>query len=305
LGYRVLCFVDQDWGGLQTFRQTGYPLACDLETFPHLLRERAIDEVVIALPMKSLYFEASRIVALSNGQGIVVRLLNDLFNLTLLGSKEEEFEDISITLCPNSRENWQHLVKRTLDVSVSLLATIVLAPLFVATASLVKLTSSGPIFFIQERVGLNKRRFRMYKFRTMVQDAEQRIAEIEHLNEVSRPVFKIRNDPRITSIGRILRAASIDELPQLLNVLKGDMSLVGPRPLPVRDYAGFSEDWQRRRFSIRPGITCLWQINGRNSIPFDKWMELDLQYIDQWSLWLDLKILAKTVPVVLKGTGAA
>jgi exopolysaccharide biosynthesis polyprenyl glycosylphosphotransferase len=305
LGCRVLGFVDQDWHGMETFRQTGYPLACDLERFPCLLRERAIDEVVIALPMKSLYLEASRIVALSNEQGIVVGLLNNPFNLTLLSSKAEEIEDTSITLCSNSTENWPHLVKRTLDVSLSLVATVVFAPLFVVTAILVKLTSPGPIFFMQERVGLNKRRFRMCKFRTMVQDAEQRMDEIEHLNEVSGPVFKIKKDPRITPIGRILRAASIDELPQLFNVLKSDMSLVGPRPLPVRDYEGFDQDWKRRRFSVRPGITCLWQINGRSTTPFEEWMKLDMQYIDQWSLWLDLKILAMTVPAVLKGAGAS
>jgi exopolysaccharide biosynthesis polyprenyl glycosylphosphotransferase len=235
----------------------------------------------------------------------VVGLLNNPFNLTLLSSKAEEIEDTSITLCSNSTENWQHLVKRTLDVSLSLVATVVFAPLFVVTAILVKLTSPGPIFFMQERVGLNKRRFRMCKFRTMVQDAEQRMAEIEHLNEVSGPVFKIKKDPRITPIGRILRAASIDELPQLFNVLKSDMSLVGPRPLPVRDYEGFDQDWKRRRFSVRPGITCLWQINGRSTTPFEEWMKLDMQYIDQWSLWLDLKILAMTVPAVLKGAGAS
>jgi lipopolysaccharide/colanic/teichoic acid biosynthesis glycosyltransferase len=161
------------------------------------------------------------------------------------------------------------------------------------------------VFFIQERVGLNKKRFHLYKFRTMVADAEERQREIEHLNEASGPVFKIRSDPRLTPAGKFLRKTSIDELPQLFNVLKGDMSLVGPRPLPVRDYQGFDQDWQRRRFSVRPGITCLWQINGRSSIPFEKWMELDMQYIDQWSLWMDFKILAKTIPVVLKGTGAA
>jgi len=139
----------------------------------------------------------------------------------------------------------------------------------------------------------------------MVVDAEKRMKEIEHLNEVTGPVFKIKNDPRITPLGRFLRKTSVDELPQLFNVLKGDMSLVGPRPLPIRDYEGFNEDWQRRRFSVRPGITCLWQIGGRSSISFEKWMELDLQYIDKWSLKLDLEILVKTIPAVLKGSGAA
>jgi lipopolysaccharide/colanic/teichoic acid biosynthesis glycosyltransferase len=139
----------------------------------------------------------------------------------------------------------------------------------------------------------------------MVAEAEEQQREIEHLNEASGPVFKIRNDPRLTPLGKFLRKTSIDELPQLFNVLQGDMSLVGPRPLPVRDYQGFDQDWQRRRLSVRPGITCLWQINGRSSTPFEKWMELDLKYIDQWSLWMDFKILIKTIPVVLKGTGAA
>jgi lipopolysaccharide/colanic/teichoic acid biosynthesis glycosyltransferase len=139
----------------------------------------------------------------------------------------------------------------------------------------------------------------------MVPDAEQLMTSLENRNEVSGPVFKMRDDPRITPIGKILRRSSIDELPQLLNVLKGDMSLVGPRPLPIRDYEGFNEDWQRRRFSVRPGITCLWQVNGRGRISFDQWMLLDLKYMDEWSLWLDLKILAKTVPAVLRGTGAA
>jgi lipopolysaccharide/colanic/teichoic acid biosynthesis glycosyltransferase len=170
---------------------------------------------------------------------------------------------------------------------------------------LVKLDSSGPSLFAQERVGVNKRRFRMYKFRTMMANAEKLQAELESRNEVSGPVFKIKNDPRTTQIGRFLRKTSIDELPQLLNVLKGDMSLVGPRPLPVRDYAGFNEDWQRRRFSVRPGITCLWQVCGRSSISFDQWMDLDMRYIDEWSFWLDLKILAQTIPAVVKGSGAA
>jgi len=129
--------------------------------------------------------------------------------------------------------------------------------------------------------------------------------ELEQRNEASGPVFKIKNDPRINPFGKFLRRSSIDELPQLFNVLKGDMSLVGPRPLPVRDYEGFSEDWQRRRFSVKPGITCLWQVNGRSAISFHEWMLLDLQYMDEWSLWLDFKILARTVPAVLRGSGAA
>jgi lipopolysaccharide/colanic/teichoic acid biosynthesis glycosyltransferase len=168
----------------------------------------------------------------------------------------------------------------------------------------IKLTSRGPVFFAQERIGLNKRRFLTYKFRTMIPNAEKMMSEIEHLNEVSGPVFKIKNDPRLTPVGKFLRRASIDELPQLLNVLKGDMSLVGPRPMAIRDYEGFNEDWQRRRFSVRPGITCLWQVNGRSEVPFHRWMELDMQYIEKWSFWLDLKILLQTIPAVVRGTGS-
>ena len=137
----------------------------------------------------------------------------------------------------------------------------------------------------------------------MYSGAEQKLDEIEHLNEVSGPVFKIKKDPRVTPLGKYLRKTSIDELPQLMNVLRGDMSLVGPRPLPVRDYNGFDQDWYRRRFSIRPGITCLWQVNGRSNIPFERWMELDMEYIDQWSFWLDLRILVKTIPAVFKRSG--
>jgi exopolysaccharide biosynthesis polyprenyl glycosylphosphotransferase len=306
LGYRVLGFVDQEWEGIVGFRKLGHPLASDFERFPFFLQKQVVDEVVLALPMKSLYLQASRIAALCEEQGIIVRLLPDFFNLTLARSKAEEFEDTSvITLCVNPAETWQYLTKRILDFSLSLVSIIILAPLFFFTALLIKLTSPGPVFFIQERVGLNNRRFRLYKFRTMVADAEQRQVEIEHLNEMSGPVFKIRDDPRITRVGTLLRKTSIDELPQLINVLKGDMSLVGPRPLSVRDYNNFDQDWRRRRFSVHPGITCLWQVNGRSSIPFEKWMELDMEYIDHWSLGLDFKILAKTIPAVLKGAGAA
>jgi exopolysaccharide biosynthesis polyprenyl glycosylphosphotransferase len=196
-------------------------------------------------------------------------------------------------------------VKRILDIAFSLILLILLAPVFVVVAVLIQLYSPGPVFFRQVRMGLNKRRFLIFKFRTMVPNAEKMMAQLEAHNEASGPVFKIKEDPRITPIGKVLRRTSIDELPQLINVLKGDMSLVGPRPLPVRDYEGFSEDWHRRRFSVRPGITCLWQVSGRSSLPFEQWMKLDLQYMDEWSLWLDMKILAQTVSAVLKGSGAA
>jgi lipopolysaccharide/colanic/teichoic acid biosynthesis glycosyltransferase len=170
-------------------------------------------------------------------------------------------------------------------------------------AILIKLTSRGPVFFKQKRCGLNGREFIMYKFRSMVDNAEQFRLELESLNEMDGPVFKSSRDPRITTIGKIIRRRSIDELPQVFNVLRGDMSLVGPRP-PLPEEVARYQRWQRRRLSMKPGMTCLWQISGRNEVSFEDWMKLDLTYIDNWSLLLDLKILLKTVPVVLLGRGA-
>jgi exopolysaccharide biosynthesis polyprenyl glycosylphosphotransferase len=306
LGYRIIGFADEEWPGMEVFRQTGYRLVSGFESFSSFLRGNVVDEVMIALPVRSLHFYASRIAALCEEQGIATRFLSDIFNLKLAHSRVGEFQgDNWIRFHTGTGEGWPTVVKRLVDFTVAFVAIVALAPIFLFTAVLIKLTSPGSVFFIQKRLGFGKRTFSIYKFRTMVPDAERKLAQVSHLNEVSGPVFKIRNDPRITPIGRLLRKTSIDELPQLFNVLKGDMSLVGPRPLPVRDYEGFSQDWQRRRFSVRPGITCLWQVAGRSSIPFDKWMELDLQYIDKWSLWLDLRILIKTIPAVLKGSGAA
>lgn len=308
LGYRIVGFADEEWDGMREFRETGYPLACGLEDFPNILRKTVVDEVVMGLPVKSCYFQASRIAALCEEQGIIVRFPSSIFDLKLARTKAEEFDgDPIITLSTGALGDSPAIVKRMFDIIASAAILAALSPVLLVTAALIKLTSPGPIFFRQKRLGLNKRVFSIYKFRTMVVDAEAKQKELEKLNEVSGPVFKIRNDPRITPLGRFLRKTSLDEFPQLINVLIGEMSLVGPRPLPVRDYEGFEtdKDWQRRRFSVRPGITCLWQVNGRSSIPFEQWMELDMEYIDQWSLWLDLKILFRTIPAVLKGSGAA
>lgn len=305
LGYHIVGFVDQSWTGSMTVASNGYAVVSDFDNLVTLLRTTVVDEVIIALPIASLHRHAARIASICEEQGITTRILSNIFDLKRAHARVEEFEDASlITNYIGISEDWPFLAKRVLDVVLSSMLLAGLAPVFGIVAILIKFTSPGPVFFVQNRLGYNKRKFKIYKFRTMAQDAEKKIKELEHLNEASGPVFKIRNDPRITPMGQLLRKTSIDELPQLFNVLRGDMSLVGPRPLPVRDYEGFNQDWQRRRFSVRPGITCLWQINGRSSVPFEKWMQLDLLYIDRWSLRLDMEILLKTIPAVWKGYGA-
>ena len=306
VGYRIVGFVDDDWGGIQDFEATGFTRCCNFAGLADFLRANVIDEAAIYLPLRSYYEHAAELVSLCEQHGIVIRFDLQVFKLRAANSQVQDIEQTSqVFAAAGPAELVPALIKRTLDCLFSSMLVVALAPLFVVVAVLVRLSSPGPIFFRQTRVGLNKRQFSIYKFRTMVADAEQLQDQLLAMNEMSGPVFKIKKDPRATSLGRILRKTSIDELPQLFNVLRGDMSLVGPRAMSLRDYEKFDQDWQRRRFSVKPGITCLWQINGRSSVPFEKWMELDMQYIDKWSLWLDLKILAQTVPAVLRGTGAA
>jgi len=305
-GYRIVGFVDDEWPGLQDFPAMQYSLCCNFDGLSEYVRRNIIDEVAIYLPLRSFYEHTAQVAALCEQHGITMRFAADMFNLKIARSRADDLAGSAhITAYSGSLDGWPILVKRAVDVALSFTLLVVFAPMLGIVALLIRVTSGEPVLYRQDRVGLNKRRFAIYKFRTMVVNADKMLPQLEMLNEVAGPVFKIKNDPRMTPIGRFLRRASIDELPQLFNVLKGDMSLVGPRPLPVRDYEGFNEDWQRRRFSIRPGITCLWQVNGRSAISFEKWMQLDLQYVDEWSLWLDLKILARTVPAVLKGSGAA
>ena len=307
LGYSIIGFVDDLWKGMTAVHKTELPIVSDLNSFPEYIRNNVVDEVMICLPMKSFYDQTLKIVTACEEQGLKAHFLPAIFDLKLAKSTMERFDGqlmISFTT-GGMAGRWSLISKRALDIVVSALGLAAFSWLFGIVAVAIKATSPGPIFFIQDRVGLNKRRFKLYKFRTMIKDAEEKIKELEAFNEVSGPVFKIKDDPRITPLGKFLRKTSIDELPQFFNVLKGDMSLVGPRPLPVRDYQGFDQDWHRRRFSVRPGITCLWQVGGRNDIRFEQWMELDMRYIDQWSLKLDLMILLKTIPAVFKASGAA
>lgn len=309
LGYRVLGFVDEQWHGLSKFLESGYPLLTSFAGFNDFLRKNVVDEVFIDLPLNTYYRQVREIVGNCLNQGVPVRFLSDSFyllrNMNLARVKFDKFEeDVLLSVQTGAMGGWPILAKRLFDFVGALILLVLFSPVFLIIAGLIKLTSPGPVFFVQTRVGLNKRLFRLYKFRTMVVGAEARQEELAHLNEVDGPVFKIKNDPRITPLGRWLRRTSLDELPQLINVLLGDMSLVGPRPLPLRDYQGFNTDWHRRRFSVRPGLTCLWQINGRSNLPFEKWMALDMYYIDHWSFGMDLRILAKTIPAIIREKGA-
>ena len=304
LGYHIIGFVDDQWKGIETFYKTGWKLLGNLEDTHEIVKRHIIDEVVIGLPMKSHYDKIGTIIKTCEEHGIIIRLLSDLFDLKIAKSYIDHLDNTPIlTLHTAPIEQWPLLVKRFIDISLSIILLVFLSPLFLLVALLIKFDSKGPVFFIQERVGLNNRRFKLIKFRTMVKDAEKLLKMIEKFNEVSGPVFKMRNDPRLTSAGKWLRKISIDELPQFINVLKGDMSLVGPRP-PIQSEVEQYQWKDRRRLSMKPGITCLWQIYGRNTIPFEKWMELDKEYIDNWSLQLDFKILAKTIPAVMRGSGA-
>lgn len=269
-----------------------------------LLESRPIDEVFLGLPLDGTEPLIRPIITLCEEQGITVRVVAHLAALDWGSASIDTLgEQPVITISSGPPDTLRLVVKRMIDLVGSGVGLILLSPFLVAVAIAVKLDSSGPVFFVQERVGMNRRRFPAYKFRTMVVDAEELQASLEHLNEAEGPVFKIEADPRVTKLGHWLRRLSLDELPQLLNVLMGDMSLVGPRPLPVRDVDRIDTRWHRRRFSVKPGITCLWQINSREP-KFDEWIRSDMEYIDNWSLMLDLKILAKTIPAVISGQGA-
>jgi exopolysaccharide biosynthesis polyprenyl glycosylphosphotransferase len=275
------------------------------EQLNSVISDQPVDEVLVALPIDKYGPLVETIVRQCEQQGIIVRVRTAMSELQVARSYVDELEGVPVmTIQSGPADGWQLVVKRVIDIVGGATLLLALAPLFAIVTLLIKFDSPGPILFVQERFGHNKRRFKLLKFRTMVVDAEKQLQMIEHLNEVKGPVFKIKKDPRITRIGGVLRRFSIDELPQLINVLKGDMSLVGPRPLSVRDAELIEQQWHKRRFSIKPGITCLWQVNGRSNVGFNDWVRMDLDYIDKWSLGLDLLILIKTIPAVFKGPGA-
>ncbi len=300
-GLRVLGFVEPNGARREDACVPAMGTTADL---PAIIEQNAIDEMIFVGNSPSDLARIDEILNICREQGIRTRVALDVFPARVSKVSMEFLEGVPlVTFSTTPDHPLQLLVKRVVDIAASLILLVLLLPLMVVVGILIKLTSRGPVIYRQVRCGLYGRKFVLYKFRSMQEGAEDVLWEIKHLNEMDGPVFKMRNDPRVTPLGRLLRKSSIDELPQLWNVLKGEMSLVGPRaPLPeeVREYT----PWQRRRLSVKPGITCLWQVAGRNEIDFHEWMKLDLQYIDNWSLLLDLKILLRTVPVVLLCKGA-
>ena len=267
------------------------------------LLKTAVDLIVIALPTKSCYDSIQSAIGIAEEVGVDVMQFESVFSLNRLAKHGEEIHR-AVYSVQHVGQVAAQLFKRMLDVFLSGLGIIALSPVLMFIAIAIKVTDPGPALFVQERYGYRRRKFKLFKFRTMVVDAERMMAELEKLNEADGPIFKIKNDPRVTRLGRILRKTSLDELPQLFNVLIGDMSLVGPRPMSLRDVSLFSRSNLMRRFNVKPGITGLWQVSGRSNTSFDHWITMDFRYIDDWSFWLDLSILARTIPVVIKGSGA-
>ncbi len=275
-----------------------------LDALPELLRRHVIDEVIFAVAKDDLEkLEATFL--LCEEEGVKTRLLLSFFPHVISKVYLERLRDMPLlTFSTTPEEESLLLLKRVVDFVLALALLILLSPLMLILAVLVKMTSQGPVLYRQMRCGLGGRKFTLYKFRSMHAEADLRREELEALNEADGPVFKIKDDPRCTAVGRFMRKFSLDELPQLLNILKGEMSFVGPRP-PLPEEVEKYEPWQRRRLRMQPGLTCLWALEGRSQLSFRRWMELDLQYIDNWSPSLDLKIFLKTIPVVLLGRGAS
>jgi exopolysaccharide biosynthesis polyprenyl glycosylphosphotransferase len=302
MGLRLLGFVDPDFGPDSQDKLSGYQVY-PLESVGSILQNHVVDEVVFAVDLQDL----ARLEAVMQhcaDLGIRTRLQLEFLPPAYSRIYLENFRDVQLLSLSSAPDSELRLFfKRVIDVVLSATALVVLSPVLLAIAAMIKITSPGPVLFQQTRCGLGGRRFTLYKFRSMINNAEQLRAELHQLNELDGPVFKISDDPRITTVGRWLRRFSLDELPQLWNVFRGDMSFVGPRPA-VPDEVQQYEDWQRRRLRMRPGLTCTWVLEGRSHVDFNRWMQLDLKYIDNWSLWLDAKIFLRTIPIVLSGRGA-
>lgn len=300
LGYSVVGFIDD-----ADFSGKNLPMLGKLDQLAEILRKNIVDSVIVCLPVRSYYDRIAQFVSVAETQGVSLQYLSNLFEPKISKYKPSQYGPLSFILLHSAPlQDWKLATKRIFDALFSLAALIALSPLLLGIAALIKRHDGGPVLFFQRRVGFNKREFNVWKFRTMVVNAQELMPELEKHNEMVGAGFKIANDPRVTSIGRVLRKYALDELPQFVNVLMGDMSVVGPRPLSMRDYSLLSEDRQRRRFSMRPGVTCIWQTHvDRNRLTFAEWIDMDMEYIEKWSLGLDAKLIWATIGVVLRGRG--
>jgi exopolysaccharide biosynthesis polyprenyl glycosylphosphotransferase len=299
-GYRVIAFIVSpiELGDLAH----KFPFLAKDTDIEQLLRDKAIDEVIL-LKDKTGQSEVEDLVQVCSDVGVVFRMYSPFYNMLANKTHVQYFGTLPMLTISSKPINYINLkIKRIIDVVFSSMAIVFLLPLFFIIGIVIKSDSKGPIFFRQKRVGLRGRKFVVFKFRTMVINANELRRELEKHNEMDGPVFKISKDPRITRVGRFLRKTSLDELPQFFNVFMGDMSVVGPRP-PLPEEVKKYERWQLRRLSMKPGITCIWQVSGRNSVPFEEWMKMDMQYIDNWSLKLDFVISLKTIRAILRAEG--
>lgn len=302
-GYRVIGLIDLDEEKKGQVIH-GAPVLGTFGDIHDILNNNVVDSVVFVVP-RSWLNKLEELLFICESRGLRVHIAVDYFSPRFSRTTFEDLKGLPFLTFDSTPNKLFHLLfKRLFDVVAAGVALVVLSPFLLVIAAAVKLTSKGPVLFRQHRVGLFGRKFTLYKFRTMVENAELKLQDLLDNNEMDGPVFKMQNDPRVTALGRFLRKSSLDELPQLWNILKGDMSIVGPRP-PIPTEVQEYDTWQRRRLSMRPGLTCLWQVSGRNRISdFDRWVKLDLEYIDSWSLLLDFKIIARTIPVSLLGIGA-
>jgi exopolysaccharide biosynthesis polyprenyl glycosylphosphotransferase len=304
-GLKILGFVDEDKNRVGTKAGgSTHKVIGTFEDIQNIIHNNIVDEVIFIVPKSSLS-KIEDVLLLCETEGINVSVATDYFSMKFAKARQTDLYGFPLITFQRAPDRiWGSFIKRIMDIGISAPALIILSPVFLILSVLVKATSEGPVFFRQERVGVNGRQFTLYKFRTMVKDAEGKLKELLSNNEMNGPVFKLKEDPRLTNIGRFLRKFSLDEFPQLWNVLKGEMSIVGPRP-PLPGEVSKYDNWQRRRLTMRPGLTCLWQISGRNKIKdFSEWARLDLEYIDKWSLWLDVSIILRTIPAVVFGIGA-
>ncbi len=302
-GLRVFGFIDT--GSAPIDGRIAPSRIHPLDGLPELLRDEVIDEVIVAWP-RSLFADLDHVVACCASAGVPVTLISDFFGDDLPPPRISRLGDMpALNFAPVHHSPFQLALKRGIDVAGAIGCLVLAAPVIGLAALAIKLDSPGPVFFRQQRCGLNGRRFEILKLRTMVMEAESQQESLAHLNEMDGPVFKITDDPRVTAVGRFLRRWSLDELPQLWNVVRGEMSLVGPRP-PIPSEVRRYDVADRRRLSMRPGLTCVWQVSGRNEIAsFQDWVKMDLEYIDHWSLAQDAKLLARTVPALLFRRGAS